>query len=170
MNAEVIAFSSIIIDGYNLIGIDHGDLNRERERLIRMLSGYAKVEGHEIILVFDGWKAGGSVEEAVRTGGIKIIYSRLGEKADLVIKKLIDADKREWIVITSDRDIAAHAWSHGSIPVPSEKFLSIIEKRDRNFTGDYDLLSEEEDEPPRRGKARTPSRKEKSLQRALKKL
>jgi predicted RNA-binding protein with PIN domain len=104
--------SSIIVDGYNLIGIDHGDLAAERENLIRLLSGYKKVKDHDITLVFDGWKSGDRREVSVKTAGIRIIYSRLGETADAVIKRMIQTDKKEWIVVSSDRDIASYAWSH----------------------------------------------------------
>ncbi len=140
--------------------------------MIRLLSEYRKMKGHDITVVFDGWKSGGSREEALKTGGITVIYSRLGENADYVIKRIISRDKREWIVITSDRDIAAFAWANGSIPVPSERFRTVMEEWP-SFEGGYELYEDqEEDTNVRRGKGnpRTPSKKEKALMRALKKL
>jgi hypothetical protein len=95
------AISSIIIDGYNLIGIDHHDLNRQREQLIQSLIDYKKIRGHDITVVFDGWKSGSGREEQFTTGGVRVIYSRLGEKADAVIKRIISREKKEWIAITS---------------------------------------------------------------------
>jgi hypothetical protein len=97
------AISSIIIDGYNLIGIEHNDLNRQREKLIRLLIEYKKIKGHEITVVFDGWKSGSGKEEQSTTGGVRVIYSRLAEKADAVIKRIISKERKEWIVISSDR-------------------------------------------------------------------
>jgi predicted RNA-binding protein with PIN domain len=56
-------------------------------------------------------------------GGIKVIYSRIGEKADSVIKRVISCKKCGWIVVTSDRDIADHAWATGSTPISGWDFL-----------------------------------------------
>jgi len=167
---EVDHISSIIIDGYNVIGIDHNNLTAQREGLIRLLSDYRKMKGHDITVVFDGWKSGGYKEESRNTGGIKVIYSRLGENADAVIKRIVCSEKKEWIVITSDRDIAAHAWSCGSVPVSSERFWSILENTGKSIGGDYEPLDDEEDAAHRKGSARTASRKDKTLQRILKKL
>jgi predicted RNA-binding protein with PIN domain len=128
------------------------------------------VKGHDIIVVFDGWKSGGQTEESLKTGGITVIYSRLGEKADTVIKRIIKKEKREWIVITSDRDVMAFAWSCGSVPVKSSEFQSIIESTSKTFTGDYDLLDEDNYIDHKKGNPRKPSKKEKALIRILRKL
>ena len=47
---------------------------------------YRKGKSHDITVVFDGWKTGEARESQSATGGIKVIYSRIGEKADSVIK------------------------------------------------------------------------------------
>jgi len=94
----------------------------------------------------------------------------LGEKADLVIKKIISRDKDEWIVVSSDREIMDHAWTSGSVPVSSDRFQSIVENTDRISTGEHDLLEEESTRHQKKGRSRTLSKKEKSLLRALRKL
>src|SRR4030043_1963824 len=104
------AISSIIIDGYNLIGIQHKDLENQRDALIASLIEYHKKKGHALIVVFDGWKTGGAQENHSVIGGIKVIYSRMGEKADSVIKRIISSERRGGVVVTSDRDIEACAW------------------------------------------------------------
>jgi len=142
----------------------------ERERLVNILIAYKKIKGHDITVVFDGWKSGGQREEFQGIGGIKIIYSRLGEKADLVIKRTISRDKDEWIVVSSDRDIMGHAWASGSVPVSSDRFLSIIENTERISAGEYDLIEEESEGSQGKGRSRTLSKKEKSLVRTLRKL
>lgn len=109
---------------------------------------------------------------------MKIIYSRLGEKADSVIKRIISSERREWIVVSSDREIASHAWSTDSIPIPSETFLPFMESGgagSSSFPGvsDYEDGKDEDDEGPgdyRKGGARRLSKKEKALRRALNKL
>ena len=75
------SISSIIIDGYNLIGIDHTNLEAERRQLIELLIKYRKKKGHSVTVVFDGWKGGSRTESSSVRGGVNIIYSRLGEKA-----------------------------------------------------------------------------------------
>jgi predicted RNA-binding protein with PIN domain len=159
----------MIIDGYNLIGIHHKDLEKHREILIDSLIGYRKRKGHEITVVFDGWKTGEAQENQSVIGGIKVIYSRIGEKADSVIKRIISSDRREWIVVTSDRDIANYAWASGSIPVSVEDYLTAIE----NDVPSYP--DEKEDngkytEPQRKGNPRRLSKKQKAIRRVLSKL
>jgi len=136
-----------------------------------MLIEYKKIKGHEITVVFDGWKSGRGKEEQSTTGGIRVIYSRLAEKADAVIKRIISKEKKEWLVISSDREIMSHAWACGSVPIPSAEFQAMLEKSGRAAAGEYDPLEEEYDEDSKRkGNPRRPSKKEKALLRARKKL
>ncbi len=166
------SISSIIIDGYNLIGIDHTNLEAERRQLIELLIKYRKKKGHSLTVVFDGWKGGSRTESSSVSGGVKIIYSRLGEKADAVIKKIISTDRREWIVVSSDRDIADHAWSTGSVPIQSETFIEILEKPARQYQ-EADEVEDDEDyaiDIYRKGNPSRLSKKEKAIQRVLGKL
>lgn len=136
-----------------------------------MLIGYKKIKSHDITVVFDGWKSGGGREEQSITGGVRVIYSRLGEKADSVIKRIITMERKEWIVITSDRDIMSYAWSIGSVPVPSSEFQSMLEKGDLSPAGEYDLIEEDSDEGrKRKGNPQMLSKKERALLRVLRKL
>lgn len=134
-----------------------------------MLIEYRKARGHDITVVFDGWKTGEAQEQKFVVGRVKIIYSRIGDKADAVIKRLLSSHRREWIVVTSDRDIADHAWSTGSIPVTSEDFLNAIE-RHALFFSDGEEEENEYDGHRRKGNPRQLSRREKAVRRALQKL
>ena len=162
--------ASIIIDGYNLIGIHHKDLENQRQRLVERLAEYRKIKGHDITVVFDGWKSGSGEESHSVTGGIKVIYSRLVEKADAVIKRIVSSEKKQWIVITSDREIADHAWANGSVVVSSDEFSDILGKPLRVEKGEFDLIDEDEYEPPKKGSPRRLSKKEKAKTRAMSKL
>jgi hypothetical protein len=71
-------------------------------------------------------------------------------------------------VVTSDRDIADHAWSKGSIPVSSEDFLYAMNMRDLSDTGEE--YEDDYIEPRRKGSARQLSKKEKAIKRAISKL
>lgn len=127
-------------------------------------------KGHDITVVFDGWKGGEGKESLTKRGGIKIIYSRLGEKADSVIKRIISAERHEWIVVSSDREIANHAWSISSTPIPSETFLHFIEgegSEEEGFEQEGDDVCYGSQGKSSRNKL---SKKEKAIKRALNKL
>jgi len=136
--------------------------------LINSLAEYRKRKGHDVFVVFDGWRSGPGKETISVTEGIRVIYSGIGDRADDVIKRMISSDKREWIVVTSDRDIADHTWSCGSTPVAAGKFLRILEEGS-SFSDD-DQEEDEEYIQPRKGSPRQLSRKEKAVRRALNKL
>jgi uncharacterized protein len=124
----------LIVDGYNLIrqsdtlrGYERISLEAGRQALIRNLAGYRKLRGHRITVVFDGWVGGSPQEERDRAGGLDIIYSRLGEKADEVIKRLLAKGNEEIIVVTSDREIVNFAARRGKTAIASAAFSSLLD-------------------------------------------
>lgn len=137
--------------------------------LIDSLIEYRKRKGHDITIVFDGWKTGQGQENRSVIGGVKLVYSRLAEKADEVIKRIVSSEKKEYIVVTSDRAIADYAWASGSIPVPSHEFLQALE-RDRHPFIEKEEYDEDYVEQPRKGNPRQLSKKEKALRKATSKL
>lgn len=174
------AISHIIIDGYNVIGIFHKDLEKARDSFVDLLMRYRKIKAHDITVVFDGYKNSAGTEHVSVSGGVKIIYSRLGERADNVIKRIVSNERKEWLVVSNDRDIINHAWAADSIAVPSEKFLEIVSKRAgqavsgaREYS-DADLShkdAEYDDYPNvQKGNPYRLSKKEKAARRALSKL
>jgi len=157
-----------------MIGILHKDLDAARRTLLEALISYNKTRGHEITVVFDGWRGG--TREGTRTahGGINIIFSRLGEKADAVIKRILQMKGSEGLIlVTSDRELVSAAWAANAVPVPSDEILKKLsplrEKTgpgaSREAPGDF----EEETKIPAR-RSRTLSRKQKAVERALGKL
>jgi predicted RNA-binding protein with PIN domain len=147
--------SNLLIDGYNLIGIFHRDLKKARQDLIQTLISYKNKKGHNIKLVFDGYKEGPGIETKEFIGGITVIYSGAGEKADDVIKRILKEEKKFWIVITSDRDIEKVAWRQNCVAIDSSIFLDII-------NGEEYFIEQT--------KGRTLSKKKKAIQRAIAKL
>ncbi len=166
----------ILIDGYNLIGTAHQDLEKERNKLIEDLSKYSKKTGHDITVVFDGWKNGMGPETNMVIGGVKVIYSRLAEKADRVIMRIISTGHKSWIVVSSDREIADFARSKGASPVTSDEFryklYSPIEAVEDSEEEPVEEDDEEMDIKPVRMKGNPwkLSKKEKLKLRTLKKL
>ncbi len=68
-------------------------------------------------------------------------------------------------MVSSDREIASHAWANGSVPVASEEFLPFAEGLfDDKSRMDGD---EGEAEQCRKGNPKQLSRKEKAVKRAL---
>ncbi|MDA8126905.1 MAG: NYN domain-containing protein [Deltaproteobacteria bacterium] len=126
----------IIVDGYNLIrqsdalrGQERLSLEAGRRALVLSLARYRKRKGHRITVVFDGWKGGSPQEERDLAGGVQIIYSRLGEKADEVIKRLVEAaGGEETLVVTSDREIAVFADRRGKTAIDSPAFTTRLER------------------------------------------
>ena len=125
----------IIIDGYNLIrqsdalrGAERRSLEEGRKALVRSLAHYKRFRGHRITVVFDGWEGGSPKEERDLAGGVEIIYSRLGEKADEVIKRLIASASEEILVVTSDREIASFAARRGKAAVAAPEFAARLDR------------------------------------------
>ena len=70
---------------------------------------------------------GSPQEERDRAGGLDIIYSRLGEKADEVIKRLLAKGSEEIMVVTSDREIVNFAARRGKTAIASAAFASLLD-------------------------------------------
>lgn len=163
----------IIIDGYNLIGIAHNSLEKARNDIVEKLCQYSSLKEHDVTIVFDGWKDGQNVETKIRIDNVNIIYSRLGEKADFVIKKILSEGTRPWIVISSDREISSFANRKELVSLMSDEFerklysaLYSVEE------GEIEDCDENDDLMPLRqkGNPRKMSKKQKKKLRALEKL
>jgi predicted RNA-binding protein with PIN domain len=131
----------IIVDGYNLIRqsdtfrqSERKSLEEGRNALIRSLAGYRKLRGHRITIVFDGWVGGSPLEERDRAGEVEIVYSRLGEKADEVIKRMLAKGDEEILVVTSDREIATFAVRRGKSAIASAAFDALLERNAAGFS------------------------------------
>ena len=167
----------LIIDGYNLLHITHSltrlnslQLRWERDRLINQLSAYHKLKPSGITVVFDGWLGGWATEKREIKMGVEVIYSRLGEKADEVIKRLVKEKGSGAIVITSDRDISRFAERMDAAVIPSEQFQEKLEVSSYKLEGAPEEEEEEEKGTKKKGLSRRLSKKEKRARVALKKL
>jgi uncharacterized protein len=165
----------LIIDGYNLLHVNRSLLNLnstqlqwERERLIDRLSTYQKHRSSGVTVVFDGWQEGWNTETREKRKGVEVVFSKLGEKADEVIKRLVKEKGSGTIVITSDRDVARYAQRMDIAVIPSEQFREKLEG------GSSDMFEENPEEEENRTKKKGPSRrlskKEKRTRAASKKL
>ncbi len=171
----------ILIDGYNLIGTAHGNLQKARDEIIETLRKYAANKDHEITLVFDGWKNGQREESRIKTANLTIIYSRLGEKADQTIIRILSSSTKPWIVVSSDREIADFAENKDLAAISSDDFedklsasLLHSQRSTENTSHPSKSFSQKEESYssplPSKGNPRKLSRKERRRVQAIKKL
>jgi predicted RNA-binding protein with PIN domain len=167
----------LIIDGYNLLHVDRTliqlnpiELQWERDRLIGQLSAYQKVKQWEITVVFDGWQGGWSTEKRERKKGIEIIFSKVGEKADEVIKRLVKERGAGAMVITSDREISRYAERMAVAVIPSDQFKEKMETASIEVEKGLRNDDEEGRGHKRKGPSRRLSKKEKRKLQAFRKL
>jgi len=167
----------LIIDGYNLLHVNRSlnqlnglQLQWERDRLIHQLSTYQKLKPCDITVIFDGWRGGWSTEKQERKKGVDLIFSKLGEKADEVIKRLVKEKGSGVIVITSDREVSRFAERMAVSVISSEQFQEKLEAPSNKSEDIYEEEEEEEKGIKKKGLSRRLSKKEKRKNAALKKL
>jgi len=164
----------LIIDGYNLIhaGLfqaDMADLELDRRRLIDYLSAYQRQKSCRITIVFDGWKEGWLTEQKERQKGIDLVFSKRGEKADEVIKRMVREKGAGVVVVTSDREISRFA-ERMSVPViPSEQFL-VRAERAASMPEKEKAFEDKEEGQRKKGPSKRLSKKVRRARMALKKL
>ena len=167
----------LIIDGYNLLLVGRSQIRlnsigllAERDRLVEQLARYRQAKPCEITVVFDGWHGGSSEEKKERKKGIELIFSKLGEKADEVIKRLIKGRGSGATVITSDREILNYANRLAAAVIPSDQFRKKMEVRPGRMENGIEEDEEGDRGMKRKGPSRRLSKKERRMQTALKKL
>ena len=161
----------IIVDGYNLIGSDAGltgNLERKRNLLIQALANYQRAKGHEITVVFDGWRSGSVTEVGENRDGVRIVYSRLGEKADSVIVRLARKRGSGCIVVTSDREVRNAVERFGVVALYAGQFSAMLHNQARSF--DESPAEPSDRQGPKKGNPRRLSKKERRRREKLNKL
>jgi predicted RNA-binding protein with PIN domain len=169
----------LIVDGYNLLHVGRSlpsmtafELEGRRDRLIEQLSSYRLGRSCDVTVVLDGWQGGWASEKKERRKGIDVIFSRLGERADEVVKRLAREKGTGAVVVTSDREIASYAERLAVAVVPSEVFRERLDLSIAQGRKGLDRDAEGEGGPAvkKKGPSRKLSKKERRRQAALKKL
>jgi len=124
----------LVIDGYNLIRrspslsvLDKKELQKGREELIRRLAVYKQARPFPITVVFDGWNQPDLWGSRTFQQGIRVVFSRTGQKADDVIIQMAREMREKAMVVTSDREVQAAAERHHATVIPSEAFEQRME-------------------------------------------
>lgn len=170
----------IIVDGYNLLrkqkqsapsNLIPCSLKRMREELIEKLSQYKSVKGYPITIVFDGTKGSEEFESQEKLLGIKVIFSRSGETADDVIKRMVMEEREKVILVSSDRDLNDFSLRFGAVSISSIDFHRKLNEARQNSKA---LKSGELVVPKSGGKKKGPAKRlpkaERLIARKLKKL
>ncbi len=120
----------LIVDGYNVIrqvprlqAMDARDLEAGRLALLEALAAYRQIRpAHKVTVIFDGWQGGGLQESRDRYRGLTVVYSRRGEQADEVIKRLLNREGQRAVVVSSDRELQTFARAVGAAWVAAAQF------------------------------------------------
>jgi uncharacterized protein len=135
----------IIIDGYNLIrqsgflgSLESQDIQAGRDALVEMLAAYKRIKRHPITVVFDGSSAPSDCPSRDRVQGVSIVFSRSGELADAVIKRMAAKEKEKAIVVSSDLDIVRHSEASGCATLSSPVFEQKLVMASQLNSGDPD--------------------------------
>jgi predicted RNA-binding protein with PIN domain len=115
----------LVVDGYNVTkrGFGEVSLEQQRSRLVSGLGGIAAQTGAEVTVVFDGAERVHGLPPAPR--GVRVLFSRKGETADELIRRLVRAEPagRAIVVISSDKEVADGVRRHGAYPLGSDALL-----------------------------------------------
>ncbi|WP_239679356.1 NYN domain-containing protein [Natronosporangium hydrolyticum] len=121
----------LVVDGYNVTKRGYGelDLEQQRQRLARGLSGLAAQTGAEVTVAFDGSDRLPSLPTPPR--GVRVLFSSKGETADELIRRLVRAEPngRPVVVVSSDREVADGVRRAGAYPLPADALLRRLASR-----------------------------------------
>jgi predicted RNA-binding protein with PIN domain len=115
----------LIVDGYNVTkrGFGEVSLEQQRSRLVNGIGGIAAQTRVEVTVVFDGAERVVGLPPAPR--GVRVLFSRKGETADELIRRVVRAEPagRPLVVISSDREVADGVRRHGAYPLGADALL-----------------------------------------------
>jgi predicted RNA-binding protein with PIN domain len=170
----------LIIDGYNLLGAGgRGRTGADpwsetaREELVRRLGVYRQRRGHAVTVVFDGWRAGAGSEHHEHRVGVEVIYSRRGEQADQVIRRLASRYGNDCAVVSSDREVGHSARASGALVIMAQEFwMKLFEDPQRSGAAPFKELDSEQTPAEKRGpdKKGNPRKLPKSLRKRRRQL
>ena len=120
-----------LIDGHNLIpkiGLRLDSVDDEME-LIVILQEFYRIERRQLEVYFDG--APTSQAGTRKLGAVNAHFVRLGETADNAIRsrlKKLGRSAKNWIVVSSDRQVQAEARAAHAEVLSSESFAKMLEQ------------------------------------------
>lgn len=118
-----------LIDGHNLIpkiGLRLDSVDDEME-LVSILQEFARIKRQQVDVYFDGAPIGQAGMR--KLGTVRAHFVKLGQTADNAIRaRLINMAKesKNWIVVSSDREVQSAARINQAQYLSSEEFVKIL--------------------------------------------
>ena len=126
-----------ILDGHNILhgnpalrGILKKDHGAAQDKLLAMISGYARRGRNSVIVVFDG----SGIRHAAGADRLRVVFADKGKNADQKMKDLISGSRNPKLlcVVTHDREVLHYAKLHCSETMSPEQFLDTVASRSNN--------------------------------------
>lgn len=141
-----------LIDGHNLIartpGLSLADPDDEA-KLVRLLRRWTAADARrKVTVIFDGGLPAGEARH-LSGGGVKAVFAPNNSTADAVLIRRIEAigNPPEFVVISSDREVATAATRRRIAVQPSETFAANM-MNDRHFGDGDQTKAQRPDVPP----------------------
>lgn len=121
----------LVIDGYNVIFaweelklLAEDNLDAARNRLAEILANYRGFTGSDVVVVFDGYAVKGNPGEKSDYNGVRVVFTKQNESADLYIQGLLhEIGKNHTVrVVTSDNLIRLSALGSGILRTNAREF------------------------------------------------
>lgn len=175
------AVMKILVDGYNLIaalwgmGGDRAELERQREQLVETISRYKKARGHQMEVVFDGWKDGDPMGSRTRDRGVEVVFSPKGVTADEVIRDTVQESEREILVVSSDKKVQGWTDTYGGKAINCRTFIARLIETDAEQGTTADEARDDygdvwEGGTKKRGNPNKKSKRERAVDKKIRKL
>ncbi len=141
-----------LIDGHNLIpkiGL-HLDSPDDEMELVSLLQDFARLRRQQVDVYFDGAPIGQAGTR--RLGTVRAHFIKLGHTADDAIRARLNklgGDAKNWVVVSSDREIQVAARIVHAQSISSEEFVKLLRaviSSNQKTTDDRRLSSAEVDE------------------------
>jgi len=120
-----------LIDGHNLIpklGLRLDSPDDEME-LAAVLQEFARLNRRTVEVYFDGAPAGHAGTRNL--GTVKAHFVRLGQTADAAIRARLQKmgkSAKNWVVVSSDREVQSAARAAQADPVTSDEFVKLLKQ------------------------------------------
>lgn len=178
----------IVIDGYNVIGSRgglYGDVAAKRDAFIAELARYARIKGHAVTVVFDGFPPGvattvGGASGVIRCpAGLRVLFAE-HERADDVVIRLAARLREQATIVSSDREVRTACDAHRCVVLGAQVFDARLREALANGEGldppaELQDKDRDADDPvslrgPKRGNPRRLSKAERMTRKRLERL
>lgn len=133
----------VFVDGYNVLN-NWPQLKEEkeysfsgsREMLIDIMHNYAAYNNCKVVLVFDGHKVAGNLEDKeIINRNLTVIFTKDGETADAYIEKEVHnlGRRYEIYVVTSDWLEQQTIFQRGAVRISSVEFYNEVRNVEKNI-------------------------------------